>query len=105
LPQRDAERQVLSDTAQLTLNASIDHLEVTRDITGRDAIAFEQQYATGLKSLEQRTIRRFSHAKDKEKIKGYVEQHFVISETFALRIPVSVLALMSARISEFSRKP
>jgi hypothetical protein len=105
LRQGDAERLILSDAAQLKLDASTDHLEVMRDITGRDAIDFDEQHATGLKTLAQRTIRRFSHVKDKEKIKRYVEEHFVIREIFALGILVWVLGLMFSGIGEFSRKP
>jgi hypothetical protein len=53
----------------------------------------------------QKTIKRSSHPKDKEEINQYVDDHFAIGETSALGIPVSVLALISRKIGEFSEKP
>jgi hypothetical protein len=102
--QGDPEKPTLSETAQLTLNAHIDHLDCTESITERDAVALDEQDTTGLKTFARKTIKTFSHAKDKEKIKQYVEDHFAIGETFALGIPVSVLELISSGINEFSKK-
>jgi hypothetical protein len=88
----------------LALNASIDHLDFTQGVMERDAIALDEQHTRGLKTFAQKTIKRFSHAKDKQKISRYVDDHFVIGETFALGILLSVLKLISTVISEFSKK-
>jgi hypothetical protein len=104
LRQGNSVKTNLSETAQLALNASIDHLDFTQSVLQRDAIALDEQHTRGLKTFAQKQIKRFSHAKDKEKISRYVGEHFAIGETFALGIPVSVLELISAGIREFSKK-
>jgi hypothetical protein len=74
-------------------------------MTGRDPIALDQPGIMRLKDFSQKTIKGFSHAKDKEKINQYVDDHFAIRETFALGIPVSVFVLISRTIRGFSDKP
>jgi hypothetical protein len=104
LRQGNAEKPILSETAPLALGASIDHLDSLQNITERDAFARDEQIARGLKTFAQQTVERFCHAKDKEKIGRFVGDHFAVGEIFALGIPVSVLELISRRISESSKK-
>jgi hypothetical protein len=87
----DAEEPILSEIAKLVLDTSIDHLGSAQDITERDAFALDGQNPRGLKTFAQKTIERFSHVKDKEKIGRYVEDHRAVGETFAFDIPVSLL--------------
>jgi hypothetical protein len=44
------------------------------------------------------------HARDKEEINRYVDDHFTIDKTFALGIPVSILGLISGGIRESFKK-
>jgi hypothetical protein len=98
------ERPLLADTVNLKLRKSIDDLELTKLIVTRDGPVPDEQHIRGLKEFARRTIKRFSHTKEKEKLTRYVENHFVIGETFALGMPMSILALISRGIQEFSEK-
>jgi hypothetical protein len=98
------EKPVLADTVNVKLRKSIDDLEVTKLIVTRDGHVPDEQHIKGLKEFARRTIKRFSHTKEKEKLMQYVENHFVIGETFGLRMPKSILALISREIQEISNK-
>jgi hypothetical protein len=64
---------------------------LVQTITGSEPVAVDEHPGIGLKDFAQKRMKRFSHAKDKEKINRYVDNHCAIGETFALAIPVSVL--------------
>jgi hypothetical protein len=97
-------KPVLPDTVDLKIQKSIDHLQFRKTILRRDGAVPDEQHVKGLKEFARRTIKRFSHTRQKEKLKQYVEEHFVIGDTFALGIPMSVLELISSGIREFSKK-
>jgi hypothetical protein len=73
-------------------------------VTRRDGAVPDEQHVKGLKKFARRTIKRFSHTREKEKLQQYVADHFVIDDTFALGIPMSVLEPISVGIKEFSRR-
>jgi hypothetical protein len=99
-----ATKTVLSETVNLRLKKSIDHLRLTKMVMRRDGPVPDEQHVKGVKEFARRTIKRFSHASEKEKLQQYVAGHFAIGDAFALGIPMSVLELISSGIREFSKK-
>jgi hypothetical protein len=56
---------------------------------------------TSLKNLAVEIIKRFSRSRNREEIKRYVEENFVFGGEFALRLPISVLDMVSSGIRHF----
>jgi hypothetical protein len=100
----DHGKPILSETVGLKLKKSIDHLQLRRAVVRRDGPGPDEQHVKGLKKFARRTIKRFSHTKEKEKLRQYVDDHFAIGDVFALGISMSILELISLAIKEFSRK-
>jgi hypothetical protein len=98
-----AEKPVLSETVDLKLKKRIDYLHLTRIVVRRDGSVPDEQHVKRLKEFARKTIKRFSHTREKEKPRRYVDNHFVIDHEFALGIPKSILELISLRIKEFSK--
>jgi hypothetical protein len=80
------EKPILAETVDLKLKKSIDTLQLTKVVVRMDGPVPDEQQVKGLKEFARRTIKRFSHTREKEKLKQYVGEHFVIGDTFALRI-------------------
>jgi hypothetical protein len=64
----------------------------------------DEQHVKGLKEFARSTIKRFSHTREKEKHRRYVDGHFVIGDVFALGRPMSIPELISLGIKELSKK-
>jgi hypothetical protein len=63
-----ATKHVLSETMDLRLKKSIDHLRLMKVVMRRDRPVRYKQHVKGLKAFAQRTIKRFSHTREKEKL-------------------------------------
>jgi hypothetical protein len=98
------QKSVLCETVDLKLKKSVDHLQLTKVIGRRDGPVPDKQYVKALKKFARGIIKSFSHTSDKEKLRRYVDNHFVIGDVFALGIPMSILELISLGINEFSKK-
>jgi hypothetical protein len=75
---------------ELKLRASINHLQVTQAIVTRSGIIRNEQCTMGLKKFARKTLKRFSHTRDKEKLRKYVDEHFALGNSFALERAVSI---------------
>jgi hypothetical protein len=51
------EKPVLSETMDLKLTKSIDHLQLTKVVVRRDGPVPDEQYVKGLKEFAQRTVK------------------------------------------------
>jgi hypothetical protein len=67
------EKPVLAETVDLKLMKSVDHLQLTKVVVTRDGSVPHEQHVKGLKEFARRTIKRFYHAKEKEKLTKYVD--------------------------------
>jgi hypothetical protein len=101
---RNHREPILAETVDLKLKKSIDTLQLTKVVVRRDGPVPDEQQVKGLKEFARSTMKQFSHTREKEKLKQYVYGHFVIGDTFALGISMSILALISLGIQGFSKK-
>jgi hypothetical protein len=85
------EKPILSETMDLKLKKSIDHLQLTNVVVRRNGPVPDEQHVKDLKEFTLRTVKRFSHTREKEKLRGYVDDHFVIGDAFALGMSMSIL--------------
>jgi hypothetical protein len=95
---------VLSEIVDLRLGESINHLHLTKAVVRRGGFVPDEQHIRGLKEFARRTIESFSHTREKEKLRRYVDDYFVIGHTFALGTLMLTLQLVSRGIKEFSRQ-
>jgi hypothetical protein len=87
----------------LKLKKGIDHLQFPKMVVRRDGRVADEQYVKGLKEFALRTIKRFSHIRDREKLRRYMDDHFLTGDAFALGISMSTLELTSLEMNEFSK--
>jgi hypothetical protein len=73
---------ILPGTTHLILNASIDYLNIRQTISRRDSIHLWREDILGLKDFDHKTVKKFYHTKNKNKINRYGDSYFAISETF-----------------------
>jgi hypothetical protein len=97
-------KPILPETVDLVLSKSIEHIQLMKVVVRRHRPVPDERDVMGLKRLAWRPIKRFSHTREKERLEQYVDDRFVIGDTFALSIPMSILELISLGIDEFSRK-
>jgi hypothetical protein len=88
----------------LKLEKSTDHLQSTKAIVRSDGPVPDEQHVKGLKEFARKTIKRFLHTREKETLRRYVDDRFVIGNTFALGMPMSILEVISQGIEDFSGK-
>jgi hypothetical protein len=73
-------------------------------IVRRDGSVPDEQHVKGLKEFARRTIKRFSHRREKEELRQYMDDHVAIGNVLALGMPTSILELISLGIKEFPKK-
>jgi hypothetical protein len=92
---RKSQKHVLSKTVDLRLGKSIDHLRLMKGLVRKDGPVPDEQHIRGLKEFTRKTIKRFSHTKEKEELRQYVYDHPVVGSTFGLGMPILILELIS----------
>jgi hypothetical protein len=90
---------------QLATALSTQRMEYSDDIHERTQQDAPPERLDWLRQYAVSQIRNFSHARDAEAIREYVESHFDVSGRSALDIPLGVHHLISRGIWHFSGHP
>jgi hypothetical protein len=88
----------------LKLWKKTDYLQSTNAIVGRGGPVPDEQHVGGFREFARKTIKRFSHTREKETPGQCADGRFVTRDIFALGMPMSILELVSQWIEEFSGK-
>lgn len=89
------------DNIKLTLNKQFD--ELIPDIIEDDEIRKQIEHDK-VKEIISKNIKKFSHSKEKEEIKQYVDQNFIPKyDAFALGYPIEFFIVISNGIKFFSK--
>jgi hypothetical protein len=102
---RGARKPQIPDDMELQVRPSthdMQYSETIRDRAGQTGWTTEE--VQGLKMLAYRQIKRYSHAKNKEAIRQYIDEGLDLSGPSVLEIPLSLHQLISRGIFHFTGK-
>jgi hypothetical protein len=83
---------------------SKDQLHLTKVVLTRSGRAPNEQRVKKLREFGGRAIKRFSHTMGNEKLRQFVDDHFVIGDAIAFGTPMSTSDLISVWTKELPRK-